>query len=68
VTGVQTCALPISKVGDGIADFNKNKWHDAIGIGGRFLVNKESKTHIRGDLSWVDRKTIGMAIKINEAF
>ncbi|MDR2580684.1 MAG: BamA/TamA family outer membrane protein [Fibromonadaceae bacterium] len=57
-----------AKVGSGIKNLNDNKWHDAIGIGGRFLVNKENKTHIRGDLSWVNRKSIGMAIKINEAF
>ena len=57
-----------AKVGDGIADLNGNKWHYSIGMGGRFIVNKESKTHIRGDLGLVDRKYLGMAIKINEAF
>jgi hypothetical protein len=57
-----------AKVGNGIANLNDNEWHNAIGIGGRFLVNKDSKTHIRGDLSLIDRKKIGMAIKINEAF
>ncbi|MDR0516840.1 MAG: outer membrane protein assembly factor [Fibromonadaceae bacterium] len=56
------------KVGDGIKKLNSNKWHDVVGIGGRFLVNEDSKTHIRGDLSLVDRKKRGMAIKINEAF
>jgi len=39
-----------------------------IGIGGRFLMNKDSKTHIRGDLSLIDGKRIGMAVQINEAF
>jgi hypothetical protein len=57
-----------AKVGNGIANLSDNKWHDAIGIGGRFLVNKDNKTHIRVDLSLVDRKSIGKAIKINEAF
>lgn len=57
-----------AKVGNDIAELNENKWHRAIGIGGRFLVNKNSKTHIRGDLSLIDKKVWGMAIKINEAF
>jgi hypothetical protein len=56
------------KVGDKISSLSSNKWHDVIGIGGRFLVNKDSKTHIRGDVSLVNRKKRGMAIKINEAF
>ena len=58
----------VAKVGNGFANLNGNKWHDAIGIGGRFMVNNESKTHIRGDLSLIDKKYPGMAIKINEAF
>ena len=58
----------VAKVGNGFADLNSNRWHKAIGIGGRFLVNRESKTHIRGDLSLIDKKYLGMAIKINEAF
>jgi hypothetical protein len=57
-----------AKVGNGIASLNDNKWHNSVGIGGRFLVNKDSKTHIRADLSLVDGKSIGKAIKINEAF
>ena len=57
-----------AKVGESIISLNDNKWHNAIGIGGRFLVNKDSKTHIRADLSLIDRKKAGMAIKINEAF
>jgi hypothetical protein len=57
-----------AKVGRHIANLSDNKWHSAIGIGGRFLVNKDSKTHIRGDLSLIDRKKIGMAVQINEAF
>jgi hypothetical protein len=56
------------KVGEKISDLSGNKWHNVIGIGGRFLVNKDNKTHIRGDVSFVDREKIGMAIKINEAF
>jgi len=63
-----TLFYELAKVGDGIRDLSSNKWHDAIGIGGRFLVNRDSKTHIRGDLSIIDKKEIGMAIKINEAF
>jgi hypothetical protein len=63
-----TLFYEMAKVGKNIADLSDNKWHNVIGIGGRFLVNKDSKTHIRGDLSLVDRKKIGMAIKINEAF
>jgi len=63
-----TLFYEVAKVGDRIADLNGNEWHKAIGIGGRFLVNKESKTHIRGDLSLIDKKYLGMAIKINEAF
>jgi len=58
----------MAKVGRDIAELNDNKWHNSIGIGGRFLVNKDNKTHIRGDLSLIDRKRIGMAAKINEAF
>jgi hypothetical protein len=57
-----------AKVGNGIRDLNNNEWHNSMGIGGRFLVNKDSKTHIRGDLSLIDRKKIGMAIQVNEAF
>jgi len=57
-----------AKVGNGFKDLNHNEWHDAIGIGGRFMVNSGSKTHIRGDVSLINRKDIGMAIKINEAF
>jgi len=57
-----------AKVGKDIAELNDNKWHNSIGIGGRFLVNKDSKTHIRGDLSLIDKKKIGMAVQINEAF
>jgi hypothetical protein len=57
-----------AKVGSGLANLNSNKWHEAIGIGGRFMVNSESKTHIRGDVAFIDRKNFGMAIKINEAF
>jgi len=63
-----TLFYEMGKVGDGIEDLNNNKWHKVIGIGGRFLVNKDSKTHIRGDLGLVDWKKPGMAIKINEAF
>jgi len=63
-----TMFYEMAKVGNGFEDLNDNKWHDAIGIGGRFLVNKESKTHIRGDVSLIDKKYLGMAIKINEAF
>jgi len=63
-----TLFYEVAKVGNGISDLNDNKWHNAIGIGGRFLVNKDSKTHIRGDLSLINMKNIGMAIKINEAF
>lgn len=57
-----------AKVGSSFAELNRNKWHESIGIGGRFMVNEESKTHIRGDLGLIDRKYLGMAIKINEAF
>ena len=63
-----TLFYELAKVGDGFKDLNENKWHDAIGIGGRFMVNRDSKTHIRGDLSLIDKKCCGMAIKINEAF
>jgi len=63
-----TLFYELAKVGDGIADLNGNKWHDAIGIGARFMVSKESKTHIRGDLSFIDKKYFGIALKINEAF
>jgi len=57
-----------AKVGRDIANLSDNRWHRAIGIGGRFLVNKDSKTHIRGDLSLIDGKRVGMAVQINEAF
>jgi len=57
-----------AKVGKDVAQLNDNKWHNSIGIGGRFMVNKDSKNHIRGDLSLIDRKKIGMAVQINEAF
>jgi hypothetical protein len=57
-----------AKVGKDMASLSENEWHSSIGIGGRFLVNKDSKTHIRGDLSLIDRKKIGMAVQINEAF
>ncbi|GBU26274.1 hypothetical protein R83H12_02970 [Fibrobacteria bacterium R8-3-H12] len=57
-----------AKVGKDIAELNDNKWHTSIGIGGRFLVNKESKTHLRGDISLIDGKKMGMAAQINEAF
>ncbi|MDR2554853.1 MAG: hypothetical protein LBC64_05430 [Fibromonadaceae bacterium] len=57
-----------AKVGDGLRELNGNKWHNSMGIGGRFLVNEDSKTHIRGDLSLINRKEIGIAIKVNEAF
>jgi outer membrane protein assembly factor BamA len=63
-----TLFYELAKVGNGFADLNDNKWHSSIGIGGRFLVNRESKTHIRGDLSLIDKKYLGMAVKINEAF
>jgi len=63
-----TLFYEMAKVGKDIASLNDNKWHRSIGIGGRFLVNKESKTHIRGDVSLIDEKKIGVAIKINEAF
>jgi hypothetical protein len=63
-----TLFYEVAKVGNGIHDLNRNEWHNSIGIGGRFLVNRDSKNHIRGDLSLVDRKKIGAAIKINEAF
>ncbi|MCL2100257.1 MAG: hypothetical protein FWH22_00910 [Fibromonadales bacterium] len=63
-----TLFYELAKVGNGIADLNRNEWHESIGIGGRFLVNSESKTHIRGDLALIDKKHLGMAIKINEAF
>jgi len=63
-----TLFYEMAKVGNGISDLSNNKWHNAIGIGGRFLVNEDSKTHIRGDLSLINRKKMGMAIKINEAF
>ena len=63
-----TLFYEMGKVGDGIKDLNHNKWHKVIGIGGRFLVNKDSKTHVRGDLGLLDWKKPGMAIKINEAF
>ena len=58
----------MGKVGKDVAELNDNKWHNSIGIGGRFMVNKDSKTHIRGDLSLIDRKKVGMAVQINEAF
>jgi len=57
-----------AKVGRDIANLSENRWHRAVGIGGRFLVNKDSKTHIRGDLSLIDAKKMGMAVQINEAF
>jgi len=57
-----------AKVGKDLAELNDNRWHNSIGIGGRFLVNKESKAHIRADVSLVDGKKVGKAIKINEAF
>ena len=57
-----------AKVGKDIAELNDNKWHNSIGIGGRFMVNKDTKTHIRGDLSLIDGKKRGMAVQINEAF
>jgi len=63
-----TLFYELAKVGDGFADLNRNKWHESIGIGGRFMVNRENKTHIRADLSLIDKKYVGMAIKINEAF
>ncbi|MCL1967830.1 MAG: hypothetical protein FWF67_08090 [Fibromonadales bacterium] len=63
-----TLFYEMAKVGDGIRDLNSNKWHNSMGIGGRFLVNKDSKTHIRGDLSLINRKKIGMAVQVNEAF
>jgi hypothetical protein len=58
----------MAKVGKDVAELNDNKWHNSIGIGGRFMVNKDSKTHIRGDLSLVNRKKVGIAVQINEAF
>jgi hypothetical protein len=57
-----------AKVGRDVANLSDNRWHRAIGIGGRFLVNKDSKTHLRGDLSLIDGKRVGMAVQINEAF
>jgi hypothetical protein len=57
-----------AKVGNSFYSLNKNKFHESIGIGGRFMVNSKSKTHIRGDVALIDRKNVGMAIKINEAF
>jgi len=57
-----------AKVGKDIANLGDNRWHRAIGIGGRFLVNKDSKTHLRGDLSLIDGEKVGMAVQINEAF
>jgi len=63
-----TLFYEMAKVGKDVASLNDSKWHRVIGIGGRFLVNKESKTHLRGDISLVDEKDIGMAVQINEAF
>jgi hypothetical protein len=57
-----------AKVGKDIANLGDNKWHNAIGIGGRFLEKKNKKTHIRGDITLINKKKIGMAVKINEAF
>ncbi|GHV11902.1 hypothetical protein AGMMS49938_03430 [Fibrobacterales bacterium] len=56
------------KVGENLHSVWKNDFHSSIGIGGRFLVNKDLKTHIRGDLSLIDRKYYGMAITLREAF
>ena len=63
-----TLFYEMAKVGKDIAELNDNKWHNSIGIGGRFLVNKENKTHLRGDLSVIDGKKMGMVVQINEAF
>ncbi|MDR3001412.1 MAG: outer membrane protein assembly factor [Fibromonadaceae bacterium] len=63
-----TMFYELGKVGSGFKELNANEWHESIGIGGRFLVNRKSKTHIRGDLALIDKKYLGMAIKINEAF
>jgi len=63
-----TLFYELAKVGNGFKELNENKWHESIGIGGRFMVNKDSKTHIRGDLALINKKHLGMAIKINEAF
>lgn len=57
-----------AKVGDGFKELHNNEWHESIGIGGRFMVNSKSKTHIRADFAVINRESFGMAIKINEAF
>ena len=63
-----TVFYEFAKVADGIPNLKEESWHSSIGIGGRFLVNRDSKTHIRLDLSRVDSKDLGVAIHINEAF
>jgi hypothetical protein len=56
------------KVGEDLRSLWKNEFHSSVGIGGRMLINKERKTHIRGDLALIDFKYYGMTITLREAF
>lgn len=63
-----TIFFEAGKVGPYFSQLARNRWHYAPGFGGRLLLNKAEKTYVRGDLSLVDGKNLGMTIYIREAF
>lgn len=46
----------------------RNDYHYSMGFGGRLALNKSEKLYARGDISFVDGKTIGLTIDLREAF
>ena len=48
----------------------RNKWHRAIGFGGKLALNKSERLYARAEFSWIDFKSLkpGMTFYFREAF
>ena len=58
------------KVGPYFSQLMRNKWHRAIGFGGKLALNKSERLYARAEFSWIDFKSLkpGMTFYFREAF
>lgn len=63
-----TIFFEAGKVGPDFGALAGNKWHRAVGFGGRLALNRSERLNARGDFSLVDGKYLGMTVYIREAF
>ena len=58
------------KVGPYFSQLMRNKWHRAIGFGGKRALTKSERLYARAAFSWIDSKSLkpGMTFYFREAF